>query len=102
MANRLNLQAELSVLPNVKKAYFQPPASVKMVYPCVRYVLSGLNAIKANDKMYHGTKRYSVTVIDTDPDSEIYLEIMSRFPMCSFDRFYTADNLNHWVLTLYY
>jgi hypothetical protein len=28
--------------------------------------------------------------------------ILNHFQLCSFDRTYVADNLNHFVLTLYY
>jgi hypothetical protein len=27
---------------------------------------------------------------------------MLELPLCSFNRHYTADNLNHWALELYY
>ena len=102
MANRLNLHEDLCKILGNKRAYFQPPASVKMSYPCIRYSLGGVNSLKADNKIYKNTNQYSVTVIDPDPDSSMYLEIINHFPMCSFDRFYVADNLNHWVLTLYY
>ena len=45
--------------------------------------------------------RYTVTVIDDDPDSDIQ-RIIDQFPLCEFDRFYTSDDLNHWVFDLYY
>ena len=102
MADRLNLHEELCDILGNKRVYFQPPASVKMSYPCIRYSLSNVDSIKANDKNYKNTNRYSVVVIDVDPDSKIHMELLEEFPMCSFDRFFTADNVNHWVLTLYY
>ena len=102
MGSRLKLHEELCDILGNKRVYFQPPASVKMSYPCIRYSLSNVDSIKANDKNYKNTNRYSVVVIDVDPDSKIHMEILEEFPMCSFDRFFTADNLNHWVLTLYY
>lgn len=102
MADRLNLHEELCDILGNKRAYFQPPASVKMSYPCIRYSLGGVNSFKADDHNYKNTKRYEITVIDQDPDSDIYEKILEHFPMCSLERTYTADNLNHWVLTLYY
>ena len=48
------------------------------------------------------TNRYEGTVIDHDPDSETADEIVKHFPMCSIDRIYTSDNLNHFTFTLYY
>ena len=102
MADRLNLHEELCEILGTGKAWFNPPASVKMSYPGIRYSLSGVNSLKANDRNYKNTKRYSVIVIDPDPDSTIYLKILEHFPMCSFERSYIADNLNHWILSIYY
>jgi hypothetical protein len=102
MADRLNLHEELCIILGHSRAYFQPPASFKMSYDCIRYSLAGINSLKADDKNYKNTKRYELVVMDTNPDSDIYLKILEHFPMCSFDRYYVADNLHHWVLTLYY
>lgn len=102
MASRLKLHEELCEILGTKNVYFQPPASVKMIYPCIRYSLSSVDSIYANDKNYKNTKRYEIIVIDRDPDSDIYEKILNHFEMCGFDRPYVSDNLNHWVLTLYY
>lgn len=102
MESRLKLHEELCGILGTEKVYFQPPASVKMSYPCIRYSLSKVHSLKANNRNYKNTKRYEIVVIDYDPDSDIYLKILEHFPMCNFERPYVADNLNHWVLTLYY
>lgn len=102
MGSRLKLHEELCEFLNNRRVYFQPPASVKMSYPCIRYSLGNVDTKKADDINYKNTKRYEIVVIDPDPDSDIYEKILAHFPMCSFDRFYVAENLNHWVLTLYY
>lgn len=102
MASRLNLHEEFCDILGHRRVYFQPPASVKMSYPCIRYSLGNVDAKKADDINYKNTKRYEIVVIDPDPDSDIYEKILAHFPMCSFDRPYVADNLNHWVLNLYY
>lgn len=47
------------------------------------------------------TKCYKITLIDDDPDSELP-DKLETFPLCQFDRFYPADNLNHWVYNLYF
>lgn len=85
----------------VIKGYFQPPASVEIEYPCFLYTLDDIDAKYADDSIYHHMKRYKVTIIDTDPDSVIH-ERMLSLPYCSFDRTYTANNLNHWVYILYF
>ena len=102
MASRLNLHEELCDILGNRRVYFQPPASVKMSYPCICYSLGNVDTKKADDINYKNTKRYEIVVIDPDPDSDIYEKILAHFTMCSFDRPYVADNLNHWVLNLYY
>lgn len=100
--SRLNLQTELTKFPGIKNAYFNPPESIKMTYPCIRYSLAGADSAYANDKLYKSYPRYEITVIDTNPGSTIWQDVLNHFPMCSFDRSYPSNNLHHWVLTLYY
>lgn len=99
MGQRLELQAILeAIVPNV---YFQPPSNVVMQRPCILYKIDSQNTRFADDLPYHRRKRYMVTVIDSDPDSEIPDKV-ADLPMCTFDRFYTADQLNHNVFRLYF
>jgi hypothetical protein len=99
MAQRLELQALLlSMVPNV---YFQPPPTVMMKYPCIVYKRDYNNTEFADDKPYKHRKRYMVTVIDQNPDSDIPDKVR-ELPLCLFDRFYTADNLNHDVFKLFF
>lgn len=83
------------------KVYFQPPASIQMTYPCIVYKRDRLDTKFAGNKPYNRVNRYQVTVIYADPDSDIP-ETLSTLPMCTFDRSYAADNLNHEVYTLYF
>lgn len=109
MSRRIQLQTVLESVnglaldprTNRPAVYFQPPPSVKLVYPCIVYVLDKIDTKYADDKPYLNKKGYSVTVIDKDPDSEIP-DMLSNTPLCRFDRAYTADNLNHWVFSLFY
>lgn len=102
MASRLKLQDELEEILGSTNVYFQPPASFRMAYPCIRYQLSGIKTDYADNKNYTDKNRYELVVIDRNPDTQIYKKIMNHFQHCRFDRFYPADNLNHYVLTLYY
>lgn len=101
MDRRLELHQILSEIDGVKKAYFQPPESVKLEYPCIVYQLSNIDMRSANDFPYKNRDGYQVTVIDINPDSVIH-RYLERCMLCRFDRFYIGDNLNHWVYTLYY
>lgn len=101
MANRLDLQTLFEELLGSRNVYFDPPESVKMSYPAIRYTRSKIDNTFANNSVYKQDNRYEVTVIYRDPDSELP-GLISRLPMCSHDRGYVADNLHHDVFTLYF
>lgn len=101
MASRLSLQTMLEELLGSRNVYYQPPASVYMKYPAIVYSRKAIENVYADNEVYTQHNAYDLTVIDADPESEI-VEKISKLPMCSFDRHYTADNLNHYVFTLYY
>ena len=101
MGSRLKLQAELEALLGSRNVYFRPPASVQMKYPAIVYSLSSLDNVHANNTVYSQNDRYELTYIDKNPDNEMFKSI-SKLPKCSLDRTYVADNLNHYVYTLYY
>ena len=102
MGRRLKLHEELCEILESRNVYFQPPASVKMKYPCIRYSFGAPDLKRANNRIYKNTTRYEVIVIDEDPESEIPNKLLDRYEMVNIDRRYIADNLNHTVLTLYY
>lgn len=102
MANRLDLHEEFCNILKTRNVYFNPPEGVKMNYPCIRYKLGGLDQKFADDISYRNVKKYEITVIDPDPDSAIYEEIIKHFRMCKLDGIYMASNLYHFVITLYY
>jgi len=101
MDRRLNLQTELEKILGSRNVYFQPPASVKMSYDAIRYSRKNIQNSFANNSVYNQRDCYELIVIYKNPDSDLPRKI-SRLPMCSFDRHYTADNLNHDVFTIYY
>lgn len=99
MGQRLELHAILkAITPNV---YFQPPPNVKMDYPCIVYHRDDENADHADNYPYKRIKRYQVKVIDRDADSELPDKV-GALSTASFDRFYTADDLNHDVYKLFF
>lgn len=101
MKRRLELHMLLCSLLGSENAYFQPPESVKMNYPAIVYSRDNINSIYADDGVYLAKRRYSLTVIDKDPDSTLVGKV-AALPGCSFNRHYTSDNLNHDVFTLYF
>lgn len=101
MGQRLELQSLLTEILETDQVYFQPPPTVSMEYPCIVYARDYELARFADDLPYSRRKRYQVTVIDRDPDSLIPDRI-AELPLCTYDRFYTAENLNHDVFKLFF
>lgn len=92
---RLALDEKFRAIPRVH-VYFQPPSSVQMTYPAIRYYLNDILAQHADDIPYIRSLRFTVIVIDKDPDSAVS-EAISEFQGCRFSRSYSSDNLNHFV-----
>ena len=101
MGNRLDLGWELKRILGSRNAYFQPPPSVQLKYPCAVYELTDINTIYADNNPYRHKKAYQVTIIDKDPDTKLPDEV-AKLPMCRFVRFFTANNLNHYVFNIYW
>jgi hypothetical protein len=101
MAPRLELQTILEAILGSRNVYFQPPANLQMKYPCIVYKRDFAEVQFADNHPYRNIKRYLVTVIDSDPDSPIPDKV-AALPMCTFNRFYTADDLNHDVFNLFF
>lgn len=112
MNSRIEFHSELSKAPNLgvyeingesrKAVYFQPPANVRMTFPCIIYDWSRARARDANNFNYIFRKGYTVTIVDRDPDSKIPDWIIRNFCYAAFDRSYVVDNLHHFVFTIYY
>lgn len=101
MRSRLDLHDILCDILGTRNAYFQAPESTKMKYPAIRYSLSDIDNQHADDSPYIQSRVYQLIVIDKDPDS-IVADKVAGLSQCSMDRSYTADNLNHFVFTLYF
>jgi hypothetical protein len=101
MGQRLELQTLLESVLGSRNVYFQPPENLRIQYPCIVYSRDSADARYADNRLYKNTQRYQVTVIAQDPDSSTPLQV-AHLPLCRFDRFFTADNLNHDVFTLFF
>jgi hypothetical protein len=99
MAPRLELQSLLEeVTPCV---YFQPPSNVQMKFPCIIYSRDGTSSDHADNGLYRHTKRYQLTVVDRDPDTEL-ADKVEALRYVSFERFFAADDLNHYVFNIFF
>ena len=98
---RLELQSKLEELLGSRNVYYQPPASVQMTYPAIRYSKARIDSKYANNKKYLGKTLYDIVVIDPMPDNPVIEQIL-ELPLSSYDRWYAADGLNHDSIKLYY
>lgn len=100
-ARRHDLHALLVELLGSENVYFQEPPTIQMEYPCIIYKRDDIDQRHANNKPYKNKVRYNVKVISRDPDNAIAPKV-AQLPLCSFERFYTAEKLNHDVYNLYF
>ena len=99
MGLRLELQKLLETITT--NVYFQPPTNVELKYPCIIYKRDFADTKFADNTPYALKLRYMITVIDQNPDSELP-GMVAKLPMSLFNRFYTVDNLNHDVYSMYF
>lgn len=84
-----------------KNVYYQPPESLKIQYPAIIYKKSNISSSHADNMKYSNFTRYEIIVLDKSVDNEVIQKIL-ELPLSSFDRHYTASNLNHDVINLYF
>lgn len=85
----------------IGRTYFQPPENISMIYPAIVYERNTARAQYADNLPYANTKRYTVTVITEDPDSDIPDKV-AALPLSSHNRFFVSGKLNHDVFDVYF
>lgn len=63
-----------------ENVYYQPPANLRMKYPCICYERTKIRNRDADNGVYRQTIHYTVTVIDQKPDSEMWCGTLLRSP----------------------
>lgn len=102
MGLRMELQNVFEELLGNKNVYFQPPETIKLRYPCIIYERAVDDTKHADDGLYFHKRKYSVMLIDSDPDS-VYPDKLIRLPYCSQSgNPFTRDNLNHYNYNIYF
>lgn len=101
MDRRLALQKIFEQILGSRNVYFQPPENFKMRYPCIVYELKGIFTLYASNGKHRKVPRYQCMLITADPDNDI-LEKILELPMSSLESPYTASNLYHYPITIYY
>lgn len=109
MGRRQQLQTLLKTLmaplteggPPRGKVYFQPETNTNIEYPCIIYGQDQARSEFADNRPYSHTKRYQVTVIDEDADSDIPDKV-AALKMSTFQRQFKSAGLYHTIYSLYF
>ena len=83
-----------------KRVLFQPPATVKLEYPCIIYKLSDMPTNWSNNLPYHWERCYEMTYITRDAQDPM-VEKLIALRETKFERYFSADNLHHFVYKIY-
>lgn len=100
--NRRDLSPIFKNILGNSNVYFQSPAPHLIKYPCILYEIDRRDTYFADDSVYRDLNRYTVTLIDKNPDNDEFIDQLVNLQYCSHDRRYIADNLYHDVFVLYY
>lgn len=100
MGSYLSLK-ELLETVGVARVYYQPPESVRLVYPCIIFKLADIGKLYADNIMYKDLTRYEVQLITQSPDNPFIKRIVA-LPYCRFDRPFTSNNLYHYNYEIYH
>lgn len=85
----------------VLRSYFQKPGQSGLKYPCSVYNRDRSEVKFADNRKFFLKKRWTVTVMDRNPDSDIP-DLVEALPWSELDRTFIADGVNHWVFTLFF
>lgn len=99
--SNIALQDKLEKLLGSRNVYFQPPDKQLLKYPCIVYSLSDIPVKHADNEHYVGAYKYTLTLIDYNPDNDFVDKIMSM-KYVKFEKHFSTQGLNHYVFTLNY
>lgn len=102
MSDRIPLHEKLCSIIGNRNVYFQDPGNIKFNYPAIKYDLSGIETVYADNKVYKNTRRYTIVLIQDDPDTPLIDKMLSEFNKISCDRQYKENNKYHDVFTLWW
>ena len=102
MGNRTDLHEILKGVLGSNNVYFQAPTNTSIKYPCIMYKRNDTKTLFSDNVPSRLLKRYSITVIDANPDSSIP-DMIAQLPTAIQDRpMYVTDGLYHSVYNIYF
>ena len=105
MANELKWEQIRDILYTIRETvYFDPPTSVRMDYPCFRFVMNNTDSRYADNIHYMNHKRWAITYItrDVEDAEQVVKPVLNAFKYCTHETTYRAENLEHVVFNLYF
>lgn len=98
---RIELSNKFRAILGNDNTYFDPPTGLEMHYPCIKYDQPISSSHYADGVKYIKNQRYTVTVIDEDPDSEIASRLYDEFDYCYHSTSFVSGGLHHFVYDIY-
>lgn len=102
MGSQPELQILLEDILGSDQVYYQSPPNVYRSYPAILYKRSPNRVKHANNKPYLVLTRYEVTVMTQQPDEADIPDKVQALPSCVMERYYTRQNLHHYVFVLHF
>ena len=99
---RLEFHEQLCTMLGSRNVYFQPPATIKLHYPCIVYSAGEDPVRYADNNHYLKADCYEVQIIAKDPTFELFETFTSKWQYAREKPPFTADNLNHHNYTVYF
>lgn len=79
--------------------YFQPPESIKLVYPCIIYHISNIDTLYSSNLPYAHFISFETKYISKDSTSKVPNRLL-KLPRSRFNTYYTAEKLHHYSYTI--
>lgn len=95
------LRAKLIEILGSENVYYNPPSNKRMNYDAIRVTLDDIEQSYADNIVYARNRRYQLTYIGYLLKDEVINKLLD-LPYASFDRSYKADNLDHYIIHIYW
>lgn len=99
--DRNELSSKLREILGNDNCYYDPPTGFEMAYPCIKYDQPISSSRYADGIKYVKNRKYTITVIDEDPDSNIPDRLYNEFDYCYHRTSFCSDGLHHWIYDVY-
>lgn len=78
--------------------YFEPPASMRIDYPCVIYEFAYPDTTRADNTSYLNKQKFQVSVITKQADTDAHYAIVKTIDNSRFRDIRVEDGLYHFII----